>query len=583
MDEFCKVLQVSSSAKSELESVFRMLDANHDGTVDLDEFCAWLKDEPIPLLRRVYTSMSSQESELSVFDFFVGYYSICTMPHGDYIVRYLWSLYDTENEGTISEEIFRVMIRESLQQRQPFECVVRTDRDGHKHAAVVTELTEDSITVQDVYSLDNPMGLTQGDDHVFTYPASDAHVAEPFEGTPLPFDDKLEQFLVITADRNDDHQITLKEFRRLMRRRVSKGEPSPYAAMLRLQQKMRRMSSLTDEFWDHQSFELVVQIEKHGRLWNATELFLKLVLKQEIIRPPGDNPKKLRRVRFDGEEIIEDFFEKLAEREAQAAATTPFPSYSFSEIETAALAGQCDAEASDHHKIEEEERSKLRVKIVRAATVAAPALISVSRLFLKSKAGIRDDSKLFCDLYVDDELVVEICLAGRNGGQVEADFSFPKSKLEIQIRDENNDSPAGCVSISREQIENLCAKTEERINFCIDKVRGQRSKVTLSLELEKILVSLPMPQRVESPRAAVVPCEIEEHKEFDPRQSISSFRLPPVDEATWQTPKSCRCGRDGYVSSMDLFQHIVSCPTARADPDEFLIDIVSLSRVTCAS
>ena len=92
-----------------------------------------------------------------------------------------------------------------------------------------------SITVQDIYTLDNALGWTQGSDNSFTYEMKKHNVGErvlpPTTGDDT-FDEALERFLMLSADNDGDGEITLKEFRHFVRRRVSKGEPSPYAAFL---------------------------------------------------------------------------------------------------------------------------------------------------------------------------------------------------------------------------------------------------------------------------------------------------------------------------------------------------------------
>lgn len=141
--------------------------------------------------------------ELDMFEFFVGYYSICTLPRGDYAIRFIWDLYDPKRTGTVSAATFRKMLRDSMgaclpdyllrsndslppavkaqmekiQQQQGTELwtrlrfgdvCVRTDGNGDRHLAIVRNSDDISITVQDIYTLENPMGWTQGDDNQFT-------------------------------------------------------------------------------------------------------------------------------------------------------------------------------------------------------------------------------------------------------------------------------------------------------------------------------------------------------------------------------------------------------------------------------
>ena len=141
--------------------------------------------------------------------------------------------------------------------------------------ALVRGLTDISITVQDIYTLDNALGWTQGTENCFTYemkrhPDIGDRVQPPAPGDDC-FDDALERFLMLSADNDGDGEITLKEFRHFVRRRVSKGEPSPYAAFLTLQRKLRKVGNLGDQFWDQRGLELVVMMKDRG-LWSAKEL-----------------------------------------------------------------------------------------------------------------------------------------------------------------------------------------------------------------------------------------------------------------------------------------------------------------------
>ena len=169
------------------------------------------------------------------------------------------------------------------------DVCVRTDAEGYKHMALVRGLTDISITVQDIYTLDNALGWTQGGDNCFTYelkthPDIGERILPPAPGDDT-FDDALERFLMLSADNDGDGEITLKEFRHFVRRRVSKGEPSPYAAFLTLQRKLRKVGNLGDEFWDQRGLELVIMMEKAG-LWSAKELHRHVILKKVIRRPP---------------------------------------------------------------------------------------------------------------------------------------------------------------------------------------------------------------------------------------------------------------------------------------------------------
>ena len=155
--------------------------------------------------------------------------------------------------------------------------------------ALVRGLTDISITVQDIYTLDNALGWTQGTENCFTYemkrhPDIGDRVQPPAPGDDC-FDDALERFLMLSADNDGDGEITLKEFRHFVRRRVSKGEPSPYAAFLTLQRKLRKVGNLGDQFWDQRGLELVVMMKDRG-LWSAKELHRHRILKKVIKRPP---------------------------------------------------------------------------------------------------------------------------------------------------------------------------------------------------------------------------------------------------------------------------------------------------------
>ena len=168
------------------------------------------------------------------------------------------------------------------------DVCTRVDGDGFRHMALVRGVTDISITVQDVYTLDNALGWTQGGDNLFTYELKKHKIGErihpPSPGDDL-FDEQLERFLMLSADNDGDGEITLKEFRHFVRRRVSKGEPSPYAAFLTLQKKLRSIGSLGDDFWDQRSLELTVMMEEKG-LWSAKELHRHAILKKVVKRPP---------------------------------------------------------------------------------------------------------------------------------------------------------------------------------------------------------------------------------------------------------------------------------------------------------
>ena len=171
------------------------------------------------------------------------------------------------------------------------DVAVRTDGNGERHLAIVKDHTDYSVTVQDIYSLENAMGWTQGDDNTFTYHMN-RHVVHERVAPPLPgddlFDEALEKFMFLSADNDGDGSITLKEFRHFIRRRVACGEPSPYAAFLAFQKKLRSVGGLGDSFWDARTLDLAVTLEKHG-LWSAWELHRHFNLGKVCKRPP---PKK---------------------------------------------------------------------------------------------------------------------------------------------------------------------------------------------------------------------------------------------------------------------------------------------------
>ena len=135
------------------------------------------------------------------------------------------------------------------------------------------------------------MGWTQGDDNTFTYHMN-RHIVHERVAPPLPgddlFDEALEKFMFLSADNDGDGSITLKEFRHFIRRRVACGEPSPYAAFLAFQKKLRSVGGLGDSFWDARTLDLAVTLEKHG-LWSAWELHRHFNLGKICKRPP---PKK---------------------------------------------------------------------------------------------------------------------------------------------------------------------------------------------------------------------------------------------------------------------------------------------------
>ena len=335
---FYDMMQMTQHVRKELGKIFMEFDANNDGSIDIHEFRTHLNEprERLPLLARLFMMMDDDVGhdddekqdhgvgELDMFEFFVGYYSICTLPRGDFTIRLIWDLYDPKKKGKIPYRTFKKMLRDSMGACLPDYVIraddhlppaieekmhelrkaqgaelwtrmhvgdvcVRTDAEGYKHMALVRGLTDISITVQDIYTLDNALGWTQGGDNCFTYelkthPDIGERILPPAPGDDT-FDDALERFLMLSADNDGDGEITLKEFRHFVRRRVSKGEPSPYAAFLTLQRKLRKVGNLGDEFWDQRGLELVIMMEKAG-LWSAKELHRHVILKKVIRRPP---------------------------------------------------------------------------------------------------------------------------------------------------------------------------------------------------------------------------------------------------------------------------------------------------------
>ncbi|KAJ8608260.1 hypothetical protein CTAYLR_007287 [Chrysophaeum taylorii] len=613
---------------------------NHDGGVDLREFRTRLKEplDRLPLLRRVFASMdAAHDDSLGIFEFFVGYYSLCTLPHGDYMIRFLWEMYDEGHRGRLSEETFRALIRESMaaclpdylvrvgeelapeimrklkelrsnaepwMSMKPGEIVIRIDQDGHSHVAVVRSATDETITVQDVYTVDNPLGWTQGRDNTFTYSTAKHNVSarvlyhEP--GTPL-FDDKLEKFLVITADRNDDGAITLKEFRRLLRRRVSKGEPSPYAAMLELKKKVRATSGLTDTFWDHQALELIVQIEKHG-VWNAAELYRKELLGHRLERPPrkyggeqdGDQLRaKPRRTQLDGEEMIEVF----ARNARHAALVGDVP---LEDVDGAALvAGHDEATKLDRLA----ETSKLEVTVESAVGLAKADASVVAGLWgLVRRQKQKSSSDPFCTVRADDAELghTQVCRQNLDPlWNITFEVSRVPRKLEVRIWDwdgKDRRQPLGFVTVLRPQIRKISKTRKKTIAL---KIQGRTTDDrdatgTLTLRLKWIAP----PKTTPDDQEAAVALENtnnarqleKEHESEDANDELSAnapqfveepYVVPPMPaiEVSWlrSMPETCRCGLRPPPSALDMLRHVANCPTALDDPDS-LVDMLYLAR-----
>ena len=106
--------------KREIQAVFKAFDANKDGSLNINEFRTYLKEpkERMPFLNRIFLTMDNDAmdgaesvntygvGELDMFEFFVadqcpvcstmasttwshtqvGYYSICSLPRGDYAI-----------------------------------------------------------------------------------------------------------------------------------------------------------------------------------------------------------------------------------------------------------------------------------------------------------------------------------------------------------------------------------------------------------------------------------------------------------------------------------------------------------------
>ena len=51
---------------------------------------------------------------LDSFEFFVGIYSFCALPRGDFLLKFLWDLYDPALRGWMRDEEYRVMLREVM-------------------------------------------------------------------------------------------------------------------------------------------------------------------------------------------------------------------------------------------------------------------------------------------------------------------------------------------------------------------------------------------------------------------------------------------------------------------------------------
>lgn len=663
IDEFCKLLEVQASVKLKLEKLFCEFDSNHDGTIDIEEFRALLKEplERSPLLRRVFASMdtnncdhthdSQSKPNVDMLDFLVGYYSLCTLQHGDYAIRFLWELYDVEHKGWISERSFRTLIRESMaaclpdylvrypwkpmseeakhkltalragteqwMNMRPGDLVTRIDQDKHKHAAVVRMATDESITVQDIYVVDNPLGWTQGRDHAFTY-TTDVHdissrvlFVEP--GEPL-FDDKLERFLAITADRNDDHAVTLKEFRRLIRRRVSKGEPSPYAATLELKRKARLVSGLGEPFWDRQSLELFVQMEKH-HVWNAAELYKQQILKQHVQRPPrrfgGElldpihdredirkngghllRTEKPRRARLEGEEFIAEFAAK-----ASHAAETPG---AFDVVDSAEIAAAHErALRLDRYA----EQSSLQLTVISASDLV-PADASMlgdllSRLFDRARHHRRaTTSDPYCVVSADDAIVGTTPVSRATLNPVWNHVlplirGVPK-KLEMHLWDcdsKQKRDPLGFVVLLRAQIRRLCT-TEARATVDLE-VQGRTTDDrdatgTLKIALEWIAPDMPIGDSISvSERsehcAAMKQDDVNAMEDGSSIAASDSLYVPPlprIDES-WicrSISSPCRCGRMLTAGPLECLLHIVSCPAVSDEPYS-IVHIAHLSRM----
>ena len=394
-------MKVSRNVKKEVQAVFKAFDANKDGSLNINEFRTYLKEpkERMPFLNRIFLSMDDDAQdgedrmnahgvgELDMFEFFVGYYSICSLPRGDYAIRFIWDLYDPRRTGEITKATFKCMIREGMSAMLPDyllrgdeplpeavqkqlekirkdqgeelwtklrygDVAVRTDGNGERHLAIVKDSDDYSVTVQDIYSLENAMGWTQGEDNTFTYHMN-RHIVHERIAPPLPgddlFDEALEQFLFLSADNDGDGTISLKEFRHFIRRRVSAGEPSPYAAFLAFQKKLRSVGGLGDRFWDARCLDLTVTLEKLG-LWSAWELHRHMNLGKVLRRcpkklggeedvqppirkdpnaPPEDTlnvkppplPKKPRKKALKGEDLIDQAQE--LDFAAQVAASGP--------------------------------------------------------------------------------------------------------------------------------------------------------------------------------------------------------------------------------------------------------------------
>ena len=119
-----------------VHGIFTEFDANMSFSIDFEEFVSHLHEprERRPLFRRMFdagtrtrratTTRSTRSSSSS------GSTRSAALPRGDFLLKFLWDLYDPELKGWVRDEQYRQMLREVMCADLPDELKRQGDDDN---------------------------------------------------------------------------------------------------------------------------------------------------------------------------------------------------------------------------------------------------------------------------------------------------------------------------------------------------------------------------------------------------------------------------------------------------------------------